>query len=772
MFRSPLSRGVSAGALSLALSCSATLAQQSLPTINVGGARGPTRPTQTTRAAPSTAAQPSSTNASRPGEPKTPEERYVVRTASTSGKIDVPIRQMPVSIAVVPRQAIVDQNVTRAQDAVENVSGVRVITNDVQGQAFIIRGFRTFATYRNYLSFSGPGSPMITDTANVERIEVLKGPSSILYGRTEPGGLVNIITKQPLDHARHVVSQEFGSFAFYRTQWDSSGPIKEVPGLAYRFTGAYQNSGSFLNFQGGRRLIVAPVVRYSPSNWTEITFDAEYLNNAAEVNYGVPVWPFAYGSTPAPIPLSRTFQEPNDPRDSTGQYVISYNIRQNLNENWKITNRFLYLHNWYGLKGIQPLSGAADGVTLNRNFVYDAAEADVYSTNIDLEGKLDIVGTHHTFLMGLDYLNRYFDYYKGTSNVPNFPINMFFPIYGNVPSFAYEFGVAGLTRKTHQSTLFRQKGLYIQDHINMFDDRLHVLLGARYDVADVVQGFSRSVGAAGAATQQAAILDRLGAVDRIDTGWSPRLGAVFDVTKEVSVYANYSRSFGANNGLNANRQPFAPQRGLEWEVGVKARLLDDVLATLAFYQLTRSNLTTRDFASPDPTALKLAGLQRSRGIELDVIGTVTDRMAILANYAYTDAKVIADNWRNPLNPYGSGLLYDHLDNVPRHSGKIWLTYDFGENGLGWRVGGGVTAATHAWGDIQNTFVLPGWARLDGFASYTHQIDGHKLTAQLNLRNINNAQYFNSSDGQWNNPPRLALFAAQPFTAVGTLRFEW
>ncbi|MGE3266974.1 TonB-dependent siderophore receptor [Methylocystis sp.] len=771
MFRSVLSRGVSAGVLTVIFASSSTYAQQSLPTINVGGARSPVRPTQTT-SAPSTATQPSSTGSSRPGEPKTPEERYVVRSATTSGKINVPIRQMPVSVAVVPRQAIVDQNITRAQDAVENVSGVRVISNDVQGQAFIIRGFRAFATYRNFLSFSGPGSPMITDTANVERIEVLKGPSSILYGRTEPGGLVNIITKQPLDYARHVVSQEFGSFAFYRTQWDSSAPIKEVPGLAYRFTGAYQNAGSFLNFQGGRRLIVAPVVRYSPSNRTEITFDAEYLNNAAQVNYGVPVWPFAYGSTPAPIPLSRTFQEPNDPRDSTGQYVLSYNIRQNLNENWKVTNRFLYLHNWYGLQGIQPLSGAANGVTVNRKFDYQADEAHVYSTNIDLEGKLDIIGTHHTFLMGLDYLNRYFEYYKGTSTVPKFPINMFFPIYGTVPSFAYEFGVAGLTNKAHQSTLFRQKGLYIQDHINMFDDRLHVLLGARYDVADVVQGFSRSAGGNTSANQAAANFARLSAVDRIDTGWSPRVGAVFDVTKEVSVYAHYARSFGANNGLNSRQQPFPPQRGMEWEVGLKARLLNDVLATLAFYQLTRSNLTTRDFASPDPTALKLAGLQRSRGIELDVIGTVTERMAIIANYAYTDAKVIADNWRNPLNPYGSGLLYDHLDNVPRHSGKIWLTYDFGENGLGWRVGGGVTAATHAWGDIQNTFVLPGWARLDGFASYTHLIDGHKLTAQLNLRNINNAQYFNSSDGQWNNPPRLALFAAQPFTAVGTVRFEW
>lgn len=772
MFCSTLSRGVSAGALTLVLASSAAQAQQSLPTIQVGAARSPARSAQTAGAPPSNAAQPSSANSSRPGEPKTPEEGYVVRTAATSGKIDVPIRQMPVSVAVVPRQVIVDQNLTRAQDSVENVSGVRVISNDVQGQAFIIRGFRSFATFRNYLSFSGPGSPMITDTANVERIEVLKGPSSILFGRTEPGGLVNIITKQPLDYARHVVSQEFGSFAYYRTQWDSSAPIKEVSGLAYRFSGAYQNSGSFLDFQGGRRLIVAPVVRYSPSKWTEITFDAEYLNNAAQVNYGVPVWPFAFGSTPAPIPLSRTFQEPNDPRDSTGQYVVSYNIRQNLTEDWKVTNRFLYLHNWYGLKAIQPLSGGADGVTVNRKFDYQADKADVYSTNIDLEGKLDVVGTHHTFLMGLDYLNRYFEYYKGASTIPNFPINLFYPIYGTVPSFAYEFGVAGLTNKSHQSTLFRQKGLYIQDHINLLDDRLHVLLGARYDVADVVQGFSQSAGGNTSANQAAANFARLGAVDRVDTGWSPRVGAVFDVTKEVSVYANYARSFGANNGLNSSRTPFPPQRGLEWEVGLKAKLLDDVLATLAFYQLTRSNLTTRDFASPDPTALKLAGLQRSRGIELDIIGTVTNRMAVIANYAYTDAKVIADNWRNPLNPYGSGLLYNHLDNVPRHSGKIWLTYDFGENGLGWRVGGGVTAATHAWGDIQNTFILPGWARLDGFASYTHMIDGHKLTAQLNLRNINNAQYFNSSDGQWNNPPRLAVFAAQPFTAVGTVRFEW
>jgi iron complex outermembrane receptor protein len=118
------------------------------------------------------------------------------------------------------------------------------------------------------------------------------------------------------------------------------------------------------------------------------------------------------------------------------------------------------------------------------------------------------------------------------------------------------------------------------------------------------------------------------------------------------------------------------------------------------------------------------------------------------------------------------LSGNHLDNAPRHSGKIFATYDFGENGLGLRLGGGVTAATQAWADIQNTYVMPGWARVDMFASYAALIDEHKLTAQVNIRNINNARYFSGADIYFNNFTRLNLFPAEPLTVVGTLKFEW
>jgi iron complex outermembrane receptor protein len=284
-----------------------------------------------------------------------------------------------------------------------------------------------------------------------------------------------------------------------------------------------------------------------------------------------------------------------------------------------------------------------------------------------------------------------------------------------------------------------------------------------------------------APSKNLAIASRLAAPTNMFTGWTPRAGAVFDITPALNAYGSYSRSFGTYNGFNAQNQALPPELGQQWEFGFKAQVLKDVSATLAFFQITKSNVATQDFLNIG--AVRLAGLQRSRGVELDVIGRVTDRLAIIANYANIDAKVIDDGPVNRLNPFGvldtaiygptSGLLGNHLPIVPRHSGKIALTYDFGENGLGWRVGGSVTAQTQSWGDIQNTFLLPGWGRLDAFTSYATLIDGHKLTAQLNLRNINNVHYFQAVDNFFNfNVPPYLRTPAQPFTAVGQLRFEW
>lgn len=791
MFRSRLSRGVSAGALILAVSSELALAQESLPTIDVGGARRAATAARTPQRGTPVAAPARSTAPTAPVdtsglrlEPKTPTEAYVVRNAETATKTDVPIKEIPASIEVVPKQVLIDQQATNLTQAVDNVSGVRANNFDGITATFYLRGFRTNFIYRNALALPQlDSSPSLIDTANIERIEVLKGPSSILFGRAEPGGIINIVTKQPLDEPLYRVEQQIGSYNHYRTQWDVSAPVQEIPGLAYRVSGAYQTNGSFRQFQGGRRALLAPVVRYSPTPWTELTLDSQFLTSRIQNDLGLPSGSL-YGPLLAPIPYSRSFQEANDPRDVLDSYSVGYNFRQNLTEDWKVTNRFLYTE---GRWSSTQLAGAGidpDFVTLNRFTQFQDMKGYNFATNIDLNGKFEALGGKHNFLFGLDYLNSYRDYVYN-NGATNYPINLYAPLYGTVPDFGFYDSVIGSGFKLLTSNVTRQKGMYVQDHVTWFE-KLHLLIGARYDVADVTTGLAVSDYSGGpeliyAPSKELAIANRLRAPTSTFTGWSPRAGVVYDILPQLSAYASYSRSFGQPGAYDANAVALAPERGLQWEIGLKAQPLPGLLATLSFFQITKSGVATRDFTSI--SASRLAGLQRSRGIELDLIGAITDRMSVIANYAYLDAKVIADTPPNRLNPFGrlpedpygpqGGVFGNHLEFAPRHSGKVFLTYDFGDNGLGFRVGGGVTASTHWWGDLQNTFLMPGYARLDGFASYTAELYGHKVTTQLNLQNINNVRYFDAVDNVFNqySPPALRI-PARPFQVVGTLRFQW
>jgi iron complex outermembrane receptor protein len=697
------------------------------------------------------------------GEPKIASEGYVVHEASTATKGDIPIRQTPVTVNVVPKQVIRDQAITNLQSVLENVPGVRSNSTDFAGYLYKVRGFNVLDTYRNQLNQGNAN--FFTDVANIERVEVLKGPASILYGRADPGGLINIVTKQPLFTPRYVVEQQIGNYDHYRTQWDLSAPVEQVPGLAYRVSGAYQNSGGFRQFQHGERFLIAPVVTYQPTTWTEITADLQYLSNDVNLLTGIPTLPNA--SAPANVPLSRTYQESNAPHGGTDAFVGSFLFRQNLDENWKIVNRFLYSSTWSQQNFIAP-AGYVDAVTLNRVTQAQNISAETFSTNINLEGKFETLGAKHIFLFGLDYMNKNFDYYYG-GGTQSYPISVFGPVYGTVPSGAYYDALIGSNGNGAYSNLIRQKGMYVQDHISFLEDRAHLMLGVRYDIADVTSGNSES-GGDYSASKWAAIQNRLSHPSFQDKAWSPRFGVVYDLLPEVSVYGSYTRSFGPNNSSLVQVLP--PEIGTQWEVGLKAQPLPDLSATLSFFQLTKSNLTTPNLATPNPNDVTLAGLQRSRGVELEILGRLNERLAVMANYANIDAKVIAHNSRDPLKPYGSGLLGNHLENVPRHSGKVWLTYDFGDAGLGWRVGGGVTAASHAWGDIQNTFLIPSFTRLDAMASYSTLYDGHKLTAQLNLNNITNARYFTGTDIYFNSAARVSAFPAPPFTVVGTLKFEW
>lgn len=674
---------------------------------------------------------------------------YVAKHASTATKTDTPLLETPVSVQVVPAAVIEDQRVNRLQEALENVSGLRSHNNDLEGYSYKIRGFNSLNLFRNGLAVPLTIAT-IEEMANIAQVEVLKGPSSILYGRIDPGGLINLVTKKPSPETQYQIEQEIGSYDHLRTTWDATGALNQAGSISYRFSGAYQDENSFRDFQGGHRIMAAPSINFALSENTSLLLDLQYMYNKAQSDTGFPV----IGDRPAPIPLSRSFQEPNDPLDETTSHHIGYEFKHRFDNDLAITNRFLYSEarlwklNMYGWN-----LNEATGV-LDRSAQFQLLDGKVYSTNLDLTGRFEALGMQHDVLLGIDYLHDYYDY-NYAEDGGNFPINIFNPVYGSVTAADYQNAVHGVGFASFSSVLVKQTGFYAQDQITL-TNRWHLLLGGRYDDATLDLGRSN-------ASKPAAIAARKAGAARNDTQFSPRLGVLYRFTPRVSGFASYSESFGANNGISATGKTFDPEKSTQHEIGIKAELMSGLNTNLALFHLVKENVLTADLSTPDPTDSIISGEQRSQGVELDVLGQLTERLSLVGNYAYTSTKVTQDN---------NGLQGKQLDNVPRHTAKVFLTYDLGSGGLGWRVGGGAYAADHAQGDRANSFSIPGYVRLDALVAYRGKSHLGRWTAQLNLRNILDKKYFDGTDNFYNAVPRINLIPAQPFTATATVRLEF
>ena len=248
------------------------------------------------------------------GGPQSPGEKAgysAPPVLQSTTKIDVPTFDLPIAIQTVPEQVIIDQNAVKIEDALQNVSGVRTSNNNIEGYAFNIRGFRDLNILRNGLLI-GLDIPQTYDTANLQSIEVLKGPASFLFGRADPGGVINLVTKKPLDTPYYSIEQQIGSFNMLRSVWDLTGPA-QIPDLAdgavsYRFSGAYQDGGQWVDFTNTRNLLLAPAITWKIGPATTLTVEAQYNREDGRSNTGQP----AIGMFPANIPVTRSFLEPNE----------------------------------------------------------------------------------------------------------------------------------------------------------------------------------------------------------------------------------------------------------------------------------------------------------------------------------------------------------------------------------------------------------------------------------------------------------------------------
>ena len=634
--------------------------------------------------------------------------------------------------------------------------------------AFIIRGFRTGNIYRNGLLTSEGGFGDF-DASNLDSIEVLKGPAQ-LYGRTEPGGLISVITKRGLETPYYSVEQQFGSYDYFRTQWDAGGPVTEDKKLLYRFSGAYQSNNSFRDFISGDRKVFNPSLTWRPTDATDVTIDIEGTEKFASADFGIPV----IGNRPAPIPISRNLGDPNTPTGDQSSVKVGSEINHRFSENWAIHHRFL--------------ASLADGITtfvnpapafnaaaalnpatglLQRNIFGQSSEQEHYATNLDVTGKFDLGFSRHQVLVGFDFYRTYNKY--GARGIwktadPALAINIYnpYPSYG-IPQSSFDaavinsetFGTAP-NIGTHAVIYNNWYGVYFQDQVTLWD-KLHIMGGGRYDWAETGRGNSNNFD-----TADSLVKPNI----RKDQGFSPKAGILYEPWKELSIYGSWTTSFGANNAPAADGRTFDPQTAEQFEAGVKTQLFDRRLTgTLAYYHLTKDNILVNDLSTADPFD-KIANKQRSQGIELDISGYITDSFSVIASYAFTDTRILKD--------YSGATAGNRLANVPKHAGSVWLRYDVKKfaplNGLSFGLG--VFAAGKREGDVQNTFQLPGYARLDAFAAYRMKLGPTRLTAQINARNILDKRYYESTDPDSNVAPRLGVYPGAPLTILGSLRLEY
>jgi iron complex outermembrane recepter protein len=658
-------------------------------------------------------------------------DEVVVRATTIATKTDTPILQIPQSVQLIPLEVMQDQQSLGLADVVENVSGVQPwYAYGGSYDIFVIRGFLTSAAnFRNGIRV--PISRF--DLANVDHVEVLKGPSSVLYGSADPGGLVNTVTKAPTAKAGYYIEQQAGSFGHYRTEAGASGPLNGDQTLLGRVDASYLNSKTFRDLSDNDRVFFSPTVSWIAGDSTRFNLSYEHMEDKLVYDSGIP----AVGDRIADIPIERAFGT-SGVQDVHKINLVDFSLSHEMSEAWSLAAGFVAYdarvedNLFYAYADLGPGDELMDSYA---NYGSEKVSTDIAWLN--LLGKFDTGNIRHKVLFGLehnklDLHEEFTDIYVATNNIfqPGpYNVGADYPLYETAP----------------REFVFNQKltsrGVFLQDELAI-KDKVHLVLGVRYDELD-----SRME-----TTYYSPVYD---VAERKDSSVSPRVGLVYQADNRLSFYGSYVESFGPSfNYDNFNR--FPPATAKQFEIGAKKEFLEGrVLSTIALYDLTKGNIPTPD--PNNPLNILLIGKATSRGVEVDVQGKVTGAFSILGSYAYSSTEIARDNVGNQ----GNRLPY-----APLHQGSLSLKYDFRNGSVdGFSVGGGLYAATKRYGDLNNSYSDGSYARLDTFASYRATLGKSVMTARLNINNVTDVKYYNLR-ARWSNIP------AEPRAVYGSIRFQF
>ncbi len=655
------------------------------------------------------------------------EGGYRVPNTTTGTRTDTPLRDIPLSIQVVPQEVIEDRNVTELGDALETVGGVVSAGGrgtSVFGANFLIRGFDVSdSIFRDGIPYFSL-APLSTN--DIERVEVLKGPASVLFGQGEPGGVINLISKKPLNEPFYSASFTAGNFDTYRGNLDFSGPLNASRTVKYRLNISYENYDSFRNFVDGERLVVSPTLAWDIGPNTSINFYGQYTNNQETIDEGIVAFEDGIVDVPRDRFLGEEFGE-----FEQEQFNLGYTLNHRLSENWSIRQALQYTQ--YKPIRFAPLFDSFNEETgeLSRLEYYADGTYNRFFTNAEVVGKFNTGSIQHQLLFGTEYRRNTEDPRFQFSDLYT-SINVFNPIYTGVP---YEIA-PDFFRDDSIDTI----GVYLQDQIDLLPN-LKVLAGIRYDYVDQF----RTVQNLGEPRQE---------FEQTDSDFSPRFGIVYQPIETISLYASYTTSFNPSSAasLNADDSTFDPETGRQFEVGIKADLFDRLSLTFAAFDIRRQNVSTPD---PENRLFSIqTGEVASRGLELNLGGEILPGWNITASYTYLDAFVSKD----------TDNINNKLANVPDNQISLWTTYQIQQGNLeGLGFGLGLFYVSERQGDLDNTFELPNYFRTDAALFYKR----NNWRAQLTIENLFDVEYFSSASYG----SRLGVNPGAPFTILGTFSVE-
>lgn len=627
-----------------------------------------------------------------------PVKGIVATRSATGTKTDTPLIETPQSVSVITADRMTQQGVTSISDAVGYTAGVRpsLYGVDTRFDWLSIRGFDTYIPgffvdgmlARNNNTYA----VWKVEPYGTERIEILKGPPSVLYGQSNAGGLVNVVSKRPLDEPLNETEVRIGNHGRAEGLFDFSGPATKDGKVLYRLTGVVLDTDTQVDFTEQERVFIAPALTWRPTTSTSLTVLGQYLKEDSVPPIGfLPADGTLRPNAGRTIPRSFFSGEPGYDNFEYEQWAVGYLLEHRFDRVWQVRQNLRYRESsvdYQTVYGTGLVFNGTDPTTeLTRNAFSSDEHISAFTMDNQVQADFVAAGIKHTVLAGLDYQNNKF-YQLGAFSAVN-SIDIYHPVYGNagIPD--------NLSVYADADTTLKQTGAYLQEQAR-FADGWVVTLGGRYDWAEI---------------DTANYFDPSASAAKKDEAFTWKAGILYHAANGLAPYVSYSESFIPVAGTDVDtHQPFEPETGQQYEVGIKYEMPGiRSLFTLAAFDIKRQNNLTYDGGFN----LRQTGEIHSRGIEFEATAELAKGLDLIGAYTWLPTFEITKS----IDPLEVG---QREPITPEHMASLWLHYRLQDGPLaGFGLGGGVRYIGETFGDITNSasMTVPDFTLFDGVVDY-------------------------------------------------------